>query len=263
MQRNSRNIKRAEGGGPGAFQEGRRAPEGMPRQVPGGGQGHRLPEQKPRDVLPQQKPVTDEENTPKPTPRWQVVLKRVGLGFLLLTALVMAYLFLLLGEPDNAAQDVPKPVEEAIRVPMAAMEAQADADMGTVSATFGKPLLMLYGNALPLQKMTLYDTAFGGGYARRATLSYAFPDGQILLADRIRPTAAAALLGSAGKSLSMAGIYGLAGFDAARMDDGETICVFAQSEEAVYAITCPSAHAQDLAGILKQTTLWQSEAAAN
>ena len=257
MQQSGWKVQRAQGNDAGAPQ-GRAAPKGMPQELP---QGSRVPtqRQKPRDVLPTQKPITDEENAPKPIARWKVILRRVGVTVLLLAALAIAYVFLLLAEPDNAAVEIPKVQEEAIRVPMAAIEARADADIGAIAATFGKPILALYGDALPLEKITLYDTAFRGGYARRATLSYAFADGQILSVDSIRPTAAATLLGGSGYSLQLDGIHGLAGLDAARMDSAGSICIFGKSDQAVYAVTCPEAHAGELPALLKQTTLWQAE----
>lgn len=252
----------SSGDGPQASQEarrtpeGRRAPEGMPRQV---AEGSRVPKQteKPRDVLPAQRSLTDDEQIVQPPARWKVILKRIGIILLVTLALAMAYLFLLLGEPDNAAVDIPAVQEETIRVPMAAVEARGDADLTNMAATFGKPILVLYGNMLPLSKINLYDTAFEGGYARRATLSYAFEDGQILKVESIRPTAAAALLKGSGNTLRVDSLYAMAGMDAVRMEAGDALCILAQSDQAVYAITCPASHSADIAALLKQTTLWQ------
>lgn len=128
-----------------------------------------------------------------------------------------------------------------------------------MAATFGKPMMVLYGDGLALQKVSLYDTAFQGGYARRATLTYAFADGQLLTVDSIRPTAAAALLGGKDFSLRVDGMHALAGMDAAWMESGKSICVFGKSDQAVYAVTCPSAHEAELSALLKQTTLLQPQ----
>lgn len=235
-------------GGP----EERKAPEGMPHSVPS---QSRMPRQqvKPRDVLPQQRPVTDEVAAPPPK-RWVFIAKRVLLGLAVTLALAFTYLFLLLGEPENTAVDVPHVQEEVIRVPMAAQE---NADLGAISAGFGKPVLALYSE-LPLHKASLYDTAFQGGYARRATLTYAFADGQAVILDSIRPTAAVTLLESGrGAALVLDNLYAIAGLDATRMDTDRTICIFGRAEEAVYAVTCPASRAADLSVLIRQTILLQ------
>ena len=233
----------------------RKAPEGMPHSVPS---QSRMPRQaeKPRDVLPQQQPVTDEAPAPMPK-RWVLIAKRGLLGLIVTLALVFTYLFLLLGEPENTAAEVYPVREEAIHVPMAAMEAQDNVDLSVFTANFGKPVLALYSE-LPLFKASLYDTAFQGEYARRATITYVFADGQALILDSVRPTAAVALLeGSRGATLRLDSYYTFAGLDAARMDTDQTICVFGRTEDAVYAITCPFNHAADLSVLIRQTTLLQ------
>lgn len=246
--------RRNDSQGSGESEIGRSAPEGMPKEVASQSRAPKQIEQK-RDVLPVQKPVTDDVEQQKQPSKLRVVLTRIGAVLLIVVALSMAYIFLLLGEPEEMVDLNPQMSEELIRVPVQAVEAQGNADLSVVAATFGKSVLVLYGNPIPLQKVVLSDTAFQGGYARRATFLYAFEDGQLFKMESIRPTAAAALLGTAGASLSVSNIYSLAGLDAARMDTAESIYIFGKSEEAVYAVTCPASHAADLAALMKQTTL--------
>lgn len=113
--------------------------------------------------------------------------------------------------------------------------------------------MALYGGPA-LERARVYDTAFGGGYARRVTLTYAFDDGTQLTVESIRPTSAITLLGS-GYSLSVRSLYALGGLDAARMDGGGQICIFGQSDTAAYAVLCPEGHESDLNSLLRQTTL--------
>ena len=233
---------------------GRTAPQGMPREVASHSRAPKQIEQK-RDILPTQRPITDDPEQPKPPSKIIVFLKKAGLAVLLVIALCMAYIFLLLGEPERTA-DVEIPAgEEIIRVPMAAMESAGEANVSAVVSNFGKPVLALYSNALPLQKVSLSDTAFQGGYARRTTLLYTFADGQVLKLESIRPTTAAGLLYQSGSSLHVGNLYSLAGLEAARMDDKDSVCLFAKGDGAVYAITCPSDHIDDLGSLMKQTTL--------
>ena len=237
----------------------RTPPQGMPRDVPSEGRAPRQISRE-RDRLPEQKPITDELPPPGPPSKVRVFFKRLGVILLAIISLAFAYLFLLLGEPDRDAEPKIIVQEEVIRVPMAAVEADGTADLGAIAANFGKPVLTLYGTTLSLQRVTLYDTAFQGGYARRAILLYAFEDGQTLKVESVRPTAAAALLSDSSSSLSMAISYSLGGFEAARMDNEDQSCVFAKSPEAVYAITCPASHEAELNTLVRQGMVVQPSA---
>ncbi|MEG0049450.1 MAG: hypothetical protein RR865_09820 [Clostridia bacterium] len=210
---------------------------------------------KPRDVLPEQQPVTDEEISEQQPAKWKAILGRVVTGFLVVLILAIGYVFLLLGEPEEEAKNAVPVAEEQIHMPMNALEAPGEANVQNLADTFGQPVLSLYGGSLPMSKARVYDTAFSGGYARRVTVSYAFEDGSLVTAESIRPTAAVTLLGGAGYTLRAGTLYALGGVDAARMDNAEQICIFGQSDTAVYAILCPKAHEAELAILLKQTAL--------
>ena len=175
------------------------------------------------------------------------------MAVLLVIALVFAYLFLLLGEPDEETKYVDLPDEALITMPMGALEIPGEANLQTLANTFGQPVMALYGGPA-LERARVYDTAFGGGYARRVTLTYAFDDGTRFTVESIRPTSAITLLGG-GYSLSVRSLYALGGLDAARMDGGGQICIFGESETAAYAVLCPEGHEDDLSGLLRQTTL--------
>lgn len=207
-----------------------------------------------RHVPQPEEPLFPEEAIAKPS-RLRRALKRVGFALLLVIALVFAYLFLLLGEPDDDAKYISKPQEERITMPMSAVEAPGEANLQTLAGPFGQAVLSL-GNALDMRMARVYDTAFEGGYARRVTLTYAFEDGMLLTAESLRPTAAVTLLNPAkGGTLDGSALYTLAGLNAARMDTEDTVCIFAQSDTAVYAILCPKAHAEELNTLLRSTTL--------
>jgi len=234
----------------------------MPRDV---ASGSRTPRQNSgerdiRDRLPAQKPVTDDLPPPGPPSKVKLFIKRLGLILLAIIALALAYLFLLLGEPDRDMEEKVIVQEEIIRVPMAAVEEIGTVDLNAIAASFGKPTLALYGSSLLLQRATLYDTAFQGGYARRAILWYVFDDGQVLKVESIRPTAAAALLSDPSGTLSTAVNYTLAGMEAVRMDSQDQVCVFAKSAEVVYAVTCPAAYEAELNTLIRQVSILQPAA---
>lgn len=234
----------------------RRRPEGMPDQPPP--RAPVAPKAPGSPPLPVQKPVTDEPEPVAPA-RWKRTLKRVLSALAIVLALSLTYVFLLMGEPDEDSQLTAQNAvqEETIRVPIAASEVGGNADLNPLAVNFGKPVLALYGSDLPLQKATLFDTAFHGGYARRMRLVYAFPDGQTLTVESLRPTGAVALLSGADYRLTLDSLYAIAGMDAVRLENDESICLLARDLEAAYAVLCPKTHADALATLTKQLSLMQ------
>lgn len=232
----------------------RTPPAGMPAQPPRPDRSalHGKPVQ--QQPMPEQKPVTDEEQPVRAPSLAGRILRRIGLAVLLILALVFAYLFLLLGEPEEDAKYVEKPVEETIAMPMGALDIPGESDPARLAESFGQPVLAL-NQELSMYKSRIYDTAFEGEYARCVTITYTFEDGQTLLAESIRPTSAVTLLKKDGYALDASALYTMAGLNAARMQNESTVCVFAQSDAAVYAVTCPASRAEDLASLLRYTTL--------
>lgn len=238
----------------------RTPPKGMPAQAPHPGKDALRGKPREDAPLPQQQKVTDEEIIVKKTSPFVRLLGRIGLALLLVLALVSAYLFLLLGEPDEEVKNLPKVVEGTIPMSMGALEVPGQSNVENLADTFGEPVLSI-AQGLSMQKARVYDTAFQGNYARRVTLTYAFEDGKILTAESIRPTAAVTLLKQDGYELDAFSLYTLGGLNAARMDNDTQVCVFGQSDTAVYAVICPREHAEDLNSLLRFTTLIPPSAA--
>lgn len=234
-------------------QPNRTPPAGMPHQAPRADKQALYRQKKPASSLPEQKPVTDEEEVRQPSALVRL-LKKIGLCVLLILALIAAYLFLLLGEPEEDAKYLTPPAEEQITLPMSALDVPGEADIQYLADTFRQPVLSI-GSGVVLQKARIYDTALDGGYARRVTLTYAFEDGGQLLVESMRPTSAVSLLKQDGYTLDATALYTLGGLNAARMDNARQTCVFGQSDTAVYAVICPASHAEELANLLRFSTL--------
>jgi len=199
-------------------------------------------------------PLDAEEPEVKKPSLLRRVLKRIGFAVLLVLALVFAYVFLLMGEPDEDAKYTAKQQESRITTPISTLEIPGAANVQTLADSFGEPVLSL-GQALTMKKARIHDTAFENGYARRVTLTYAFEDGTEITAESIRPTAAVELLHQNGYQLDASALYTLGGLNAGRMDNAVTCCVFGQSGTAVYAVICPQTHADELSSLLRYTTL--------
>ena len=201
----------------------------------------------------EQRPVGEEDIVVKQPSALRRILTRVGMVLLLVIALVLCYIFLLLGEPaqDELSANV---TEDTIQMPMSPLESPGETNVQGLADTFGQPVLSLQ-SGLSMIKARIYDTAFEGGYARRVTLTYALPDGTQLTAESIRPTSAVTLLSLPGAKLDATSLYTLGGLNAARMDNQNTICIFGQSDTAVYAVIGPAAHEEQLLDALQQSML--------
>jgi len=208
-----------------------------------------------------EQPLLPGEELPQKQPS---VIKRFLLRVLAVVmavlALVMCYLFLLMGEPDEDAKlAADAPAEAAITMPMSPFEAPGESNVQNLADTFGEPVMALYDGP-EMRKARIYDTAFEGGYARRVTLTYTLADGQQLTVESLRPTSAVTLIKEDGYKLDASALYTMGGLNAARMENSSTICVFAQTDTAVYAVRCPASHAGELSGLIKQSMLVEPSA---
>ncbi|MBP3649832.1 MAG: hypothetical protein J6K73_08625, partial [Clostridia bacterium] len=138
--------------------------------------------------------------------------------------------------------------------PMNALEAPGDAYLPSLAETFGQPVLAFRSAEVTMQRARVYDTAFGGEYARRVTLYYLLDDGAEVLVESIRPIDAITLL-EGDYILQADRLYAMAGLEAARMQNDDQICFFGQGEGAVYAITMPRIDEARLDVLLRQTLL--------
>lgn len=236
----------------------RKPPQDMPKEIETIKRNYLHEE--PRDDLPRQKALTDEPEQKKPA-KWKAVVKKILIFLGLLLALAFLYLFLLMGEPDDDDETLLRQTarEEIIQMPMTGQELGAGADVEAAAVSFGAAAMELRGGVLPLQKVSLYDTAYRGGYARRLTLTYHFPDGQVVTVDSIRPPGAVALLQDSAYVIRVDTLYTMGGMDAVRMDSTDYIRLAAEGPEAAYVVHFPAAHADQLTEILRYTGLLRTD----
>ena len=146
-------------------------------------------------------------------------------------------------------------------MPMTGQEMTANRGPVTAAAvSFGKPAMELRGGVLPLEKASLYDTAYRGGYARRLTLTYQFEDGQIMTIDSIRPPGAISLLDGYERTPSAwTRCTPMGGMDAVRMDSDSYIRLAAAGTDAVYVVHFPVSHEEQLTDYLRYTGLIRTD----
>jgi len=237
----------------------RRPPEDMPKEIETIKRDYL--QQEPHDDLPRQKALTDEPEQ-KPPAKWKAILKKILIFLGILLALAFLYVFLLMGEPDDDDEVLLKQSaqEEVIQMAMTGQELSGDADLNAVAVSFGKAVMELRGGVLPLLKASLYDTAYRGGYARRLTLTYQFPDGKVLTVDSIRPPGAVALLTDPAYVIHVDTLYTMGGMDAVRMDSSAYIRVAAEGTDAAYVVHIPVAHSDQLTDLLRYMGLIRNDA---
>lgn len=184
--------------------------------------------------------------------KWKRIVRRVllALGAVLLVAGV--YLFLLLGEPDDDAKFMADRQYSRITSPMTSMEAADSAGLQSLADSFGLPVLQMYSGAV-LTHARMNDVSIGSEYARTVTVTYEGEDGAVYTLYSIRPKQAASVIEKEGASLDGSALYTLAGLNACRMQTDAEITVFAENENALYALVCPRSEEGNLTRLLKQT----------
>ena len=86
----------------------------------------KIPPQAPQTLAPPE--LAQEESVKQPS-ALRRILSRVGAVILLILALVLAYVFLLMGEPEADSKDAASPPEETILMPMSALETPGEANV--------------------------------------------------------------------------------------------------------------------------------------
>ncbi len=237
----------------------RQPPRDMPRNVP---PSDRVPPRQapPRQATPSQKPIDDDAPSVAEVPRWRTIVKKVATVLLVLLALALAYVFLLLGEPDEEATQSAAPPAEVIRVPIQAVEITDKQQLGQLAASFSEPVLTLE-ELLPLSKATLFDSAYQNGYARRLSLLYTMEDGSLLQLDSIRPDGAVTLF-EGRYTQRVDEPYSFAGMSAQRLDAGDHSLFLTRAGGVCYAVSVPASQLQQARELLKYCVLMQAADAA-
>lgn len=189
-------------------------------------------------------------------PLWRRVL-----GILLIPVLLAVfYIAVVMGQPQGkpvdpapaAKQPLPRPLESAIHI-------SSEEQLAQLSADFPAPLMYpAYAEDLTLAGGVLKDTAYEGGVARIATLTYLTEDGAELSVISIYPARALDLMGRGDYRNASAG-PSLAGIPSARMENDDTVRLHAQGDEALYVLTLPRSLSDTLPHITSVMQLFTTE----
>ena len=91
-----------------------------------------------KEKIPSQPVLAEEEAAPREPSALRRILTRIGAALLLILALVFAYVFLLLGEPEEDAKNAAPAIENTITMPMSPFEAPGEANIESLAETFGE-----------------------------------------------------------------------------------------------------------------------------
>ena len=176
----------------------------------------------------------------------------------LLTALlaVVFYIAVILGEPQEIEQAVQPLPDQPLLQASPAVNISSEGQLSAVLNTFPAPVMHpLAGSGLTLVSGTSYDAAFEDGFGRIVSLQYVNDAGRKMTVESIYPARALTLMGKGNYHLAGVAGQSLAGMKSVRMENGTSIRLHAQAEEAIYAVTVPTMESAELIGFTRSLQL--------
>lgn len=180
----------------------------------------------------------------------------------LLTALLAAvfYVAVILGEPQEIEQIVQPLPDQPLLQAIPAINISGEGQLPMVLNAFPAPVMHpLSGSGLTFVSGACYDAAFEEGFGRIVSLRYVNEAGREMTVESIYPARALTLMGK--KDYHLAGVAGqsLAGMKSVRMENGESIRLHAQAEDAIYVVTVPAMESAELLTFTRSLQLFEGE----
>ena len=185
---------------------------------------------------------------------------RLVLGALAAALLIAVfYVAVVLGQPQPDEGAVTVLTDQPLLTASPAQTLASDEELEGLMARFPVPVLYAQrGGALTLRAGVSQDTAFEGGFARVATLTYSAElNGQAveITVQSIYPARALPLIPKGDYTLAAAAGQSVAGLHTVRMENASSIRLHAQSADALYTVTLPRAASQELGALLRPLQL--------
>ena len=185
------------------------------------------------------------------------------LGALLTAVLLVAfYIAVIMGNPQESessgiTHQMDQPLLDAMSSPImitqqSQLGALLDAFPGQVMAAMSSP-------AMTLQQGLCEDVPFEDGLGRKVTLTYRTAEGAAVTVVSIYPARAMDLIPKADYTFSSTGGLTLAGLRSVRMENGQTIRMHAQGENALYVVTLPQLPAASLRTLTQTLSRYQGD----
>jgi len=196
-------------------------------------------------------------------PMTKKILRRMGTCLVALVLVGVFYLAVVLGQPQPSDQPAQPLQNQPLLAASPALNVSAGENAEPLLYTFPVPALYAApGAALALESGSSYDLAYENGFARMVELHYAAPvDGQNvkLTVQTIYPARALTLLPKGDYRIASAQSQALAGMQAVRMENGNSIRLHVQAEEAIYTVKIPATSNIDIDTLLRSLQLYAKE----
>ena len=176
------------------------------------------------------------------TPAWRRVLRAVLTVLMSLVLIAVFYVAVVMGQPQPRDGEIAAaPADQPLLPPLSAAVRITGMDqIDRLAGAFPAPLLCpMYGNALVLLEGVCSDVAYEDGFARVATLTFRTETFDTLTVTSIYPARALTLMGKGDYAFSGMAGQPMATLRSVRMEDGSSIRLHAQGEEALYVFTAP------------------------
>lgn len=188
----------------------------------------------------------------------RMAMKALRMAFVALLALVLAAIFYVLAvmlSPQTKQSDAPSSPQMLLTASPARVIDREDG-LETLLQSFPvQALSCVPGSGCTLLRGRSYDTAFEDGFARVVALEYASPLGVRFTVCSVYPARALALMGRDGYTLAPQEGPLVAGMRTVRMEKSGSVRLHAQTEQALYYITAPSATNEALGEMLRSLQL--------
>ena len=188
------------------------------------------------------------------------VLKSVGMVLLTVLLAVVFYVAVILGEPQELEQVVEPLADQPLLQASPAITVESEGQLDVLLNSFPAPVMHpLSGSGLTFVSGVSYDMAFEDGFGRVVSLKYVSASGREITVESIYPARALSLMGR--RDYHLAGVAGqsLAGMKSVRMENGASIRLHAQAEEAIYVVTVPKMESTELIGLTRSMQLVEGE----
>lgn len=188
------------------------------------------------------------------------VLKAAVSVLLTVLLAVVFYVAVVLGEPQDVEQVVEPLKDQPLLQASPAITIDSENQLSALLNPYPVPVMCaLSGSGLTLTAGVSYDVAFESGFGRIVSLTYANAMGQQMTVETIYPARALSLMGRGDYHLSGTAGQSLAGMRSVRMENGTSIRLHAQAEEAIYVVTMPKLDSSELIALTRSLQLFEGE----
>ena len=193
-------------------------------------------------------------------PVWRRVLKALVTALITVLLAMVFYVAVILGEPQEVDKAVKPLADQPLLQASPAINIEGEGQLSALLAAFPAPVMHpLSGSGLTLTSGTCYDAAFEDGFGRIVSLTYVNDAGQSMTVESIYPARALSLMGRGDYHLAGVAGQSLAGLKSVRMENGASIRLHAQAEEAIYVVTLPKMESSELIALTRPLQLFEGE----